>query len=309
MKLILNNRKITLLASIIVLLFIFVPAIGFSTSRPAFCNLCHSMRTEAQALEGSVHKGIGCLSCHQEPGSIGYLKFAISGVSNLKSMVAKQGPLKASVSDKSCNRCHGDISEIVKTKDKISINHQHFNSQGFKCTDCHNSVAHGRLTANKNTPTIDKCLVCHNSKDAAQYPRLFQADKQDTTPWSLTHGKDTIKTHGLGGTKTCQGCHSKNFCTKCHKVEVPHLENFSYDHSQYKNSQSCLTCHKQSFCNDCHKIGMPHPNDWLSKHRKATNQFGESTCNNCHVKYECTECHERHIHPGQGMDGKPIRFF
>lgn len=309
MKLILKNRKIALLILISGLLFVFLPAFGYVASRPGFCTLCHNMKKESEALDKSAHKGIGCLSCHQEPGSIGYLKFAASGVSNLKSIANSSNPLKASVSDKSCNRCHSDISEIIKTKDQISINHQHFTSQGFKCTDCHNSVAHGKLTGKQNVPTIDKCLVCHDSKAAGKYPRLFQADKTSVTPWSVTHSKKSKGSHGIGGTKTCQGCHSKNYCSKCHQTEVPHAENFSYNHGKYKQTQSCLVCHKQSFCNDCHKIKMPHPKDWLPGHIKSVNELGENTCNNCHAKFECTECHERHIHPGQGRDGKPIKFF
>lgn len=266
------------------------------------------MKSRAIALDFSVHKDIGCLACHQEPGMIGYLKFTFKGMSNLKSVFNPPKTIKALVSNKSCNRCHKDISEIVITKDRISISHQHFIASGFKCTDCHNTVAHGELTAKPNYATIDKCTVCHNNEDESKHLGPFLTDKEKITPWSVTHSDNVLKTHGLGGVKNCQGCHSKNFCKKCHKVDIPHSENFTYEHGKLakQEDKSCFVCHdKQLSCNDCHRVEMPHPSNWLPEHRDAAKKLGEKTCSNCHDNRNCILCHERHIHPGQGRGGEP----
>lgn len=303
-----SYKSVLLIAGLSIFLLLFFIGLAFVTSRPGFCNSCHIIRPRAIALNSSPHKGIGCLACHQEPGVIGYVKFTLKGMSNLKSVFNTPKIMRANVSDKSCNRCHSDISEIVITKDEISINHQHFIASGFKCTDCHNTVAHGNLTAKSNYATIDKCIICHNNETTGQYSRLFLADKEKVTLWSITHGDNILETHGVGGIENCQGCHSENFCKKCHKVDIPHSENFTYEHGKLakQEGESCFVCHEeQSSCNNCHKVKMPHSGNWLPEHRSAAIKLGEKICNNCHANRDCTNCHERHIHPGQGRGGKP----
>lgn len=299
-----SRNTIIISAALFILIMLSLSAYG--TSRPGFCKLCHQMRTRSDALDSSVHKGIGCLACHQEPGALGYAGFSIKEFTNFPKVFFKSGNLNASVSDKSCNRCHEAVSEAVLFKDEISISHQHFTSKGYKCVDCHNTVAHGKITARPNYPSIDKCLVCHDNKTAPKYPRLFEADKKGGTPWAVIHGENRMSVHGAGNLKNCQGCHSQHFCRKCHQVDIPHPDDFTFEHGKLsmEPDASCFTCHKPSLCSDCHKTRMPHKSNWLSVHAKQTGLIGEKACLNCHVKYECLNCHERHIHPGQGKDGK-----
>jgi hypothetical protein len=299
------NKKIIIYA-ILFLFLSLLPLSAFVSMKPGFCGGCHALRREADSLKQSTHKNINCISCHQKPGAAGFIEYLLGGAGNFsKWLLRADGTIKADVDDKSCDRCHSQISEIVLTKKGIAVSHQHFTNVGYRCTDCHNTVAHDEAVTNPSFAGIDKCVVCHDGKKVKKYPRLFDADKSGKTSWSVVHGTNKLKTHGAGNLNTCQGCHSRHFCRKCHQVDLPHTPSFTYEHGKLsmEKGATCFTCHKSGLCVSCHRVKMPHPVKWLAKHSSATPKIGEKVCQKCHSKYDCTDCHESHIHPGQGKTG------
>lgn len=289
--------------ALLIAFLVLVPALSFVSTKSQFCGSCHAVKQEVKLLSQSKHKNINCVSCHQKPGAAGFSQFLIRGVGNFSKWVLRSDQaIKANVDDKSCNSCHSQISEVVLTKKGIAVSHQHFTDVGYRCTDCHNTIAHEGAVPQPNFASIDKCVICHNGEKAKKYPRLFDADKNKTTVWAVVHGPDKLKTHGIGNLNTCKGCHSKNFCSKCHKIDLPHDSNFTLSHGKLSMAKeaTCLKCHQQALCNTCHQVNMPHPVKWLAKHSKDTAKTGDKVCVRCHSPADCSDCHEQHIHPGQG---------
>lgn len=297
----------------------------FLSAKPYLCGSCHATKSAALSLQKSKkHSNLTCQQCHVEPGVAGFVSFYIKEISNLGRTLYfwRNESAKSNISDKACNRCHESISEITITKKEdnveIKLSHQHFTDVGYRCVDCHNTIAHGKNVTQPNFVSIDKCVVCHNGKKAGKYPWLFDADKsalaknddnEELTPWAVTHGENRIKNHGFGNLESCKGCHSQKFCNKCHNIELPHSSEFTFEHGKLsmEKDATCFTCHNKKLCVDCHKIRIPHPYNWLANHSKVAAKTDEKTCTNCHSKYDCENCHDRHVHPGQGKDG--VKFF
>jgi len=175
----------------------------------------------------------------------------------------------------------------------------------IKCTDCHNTIAHDQVPPIKNYPTLEKCLSCHNGQTASAKCDLCHRAKAakpslpDRWPWSVTHGPTWRQTHGMGNLNACSACHAKEYCQKCHQIEMPHPYYWKDSHGKVaaKTPTSCTQCHTRSACQNCHQIEMPHPTDWLKNHSSYTRLQGKKLCSNCHYEESCDRCHRQHIHP------------
>ena len=104
----------------------------------------------------------------------------------------------------------------------------------------------------------------------------------------------------------CSTCHSREFCTYCHGVPMPHPADFQKKHGTFgqANPQVCSKCHGGTgvaFCSNCHHgthlnyTQVPNQT-WKQQHPLAVNQVGASGClqgpgGGCHSPTYCALCH------------------
>lgn len=278
-----------------------------TSSYPTFtCNYCHNQ--EVQAWKQSTHKGVSCLTCHKSPKELDLATRAkFNGMIVSYFTGSYRRPIQASVKNEICEKCHRqDVQQTVERK-RIIVRHRDILKNGSRCTDCHNTIAHGKITTNSTYPNMDSCALCHDGKKASKKCDLCHSKKVGPLPtarvgpWWVTHSGTWVKTHGMGDQRTCQACHREDFCVKCHSVSLPHPDGWPFIHGQTARPimNSCRTCHLESFCFSCHQIEMPHPDGFLPRHSKEAKRLGlNKNCYRCHTAVDCDQCHIKHVHPG-----------
>lgn len=221
-------------------------------------------------------------------------------------MYVRVVPLDASVAyveSARCVECHAaTMSQPARGSSGLKISHKDC-AVGRSCTDCHSTVAHGSALPWPRTPTMELCFECHGANGAPAgcdecHVERIPSDRIQTSSFSVTHGSNARKTHGLGAMSSCDPCHGSTKCQPCHGAGVPHGKNFASKHSDSAVAEGarCTGCHVVSFCNGCHRLEMPHPPSFVKEHPAAAAR-DERICKRCHDPRDCTECHERHIHP------------
>lgn len=322
-----SNNKKGLIAALIGVLALFVGIVGFEvvSYRPSFCAGCHS--SDYTAWRKSTHRDTTCYDCHAKRGSLS----AALNKANEYAMVVTwftgryDKPITAFVNNGACLVCHEDRIRFPVAKFGIRMRHSDVIAAGMRCTDCHNTVAHGRATRSPTAPYMDTCTRCHNGGKArtscsvCHFRRTEKIPTVRVAPWAITHGAKWTKTHGMGNLTTCTVCHPRNYCVRCHGLTLPHRRNWPSFHGKAAianskiqpptdKAKSCVGCHFPNFCDGCHRVKMPHPNGFLRIHSREYRRTGKDICMNCHVQDECDECHVRHVHPGKLRDPylKPI---
>ncbi len=294
-----------LLAGIVV--FNVISALG---ALPGFCGLCH--RPSHTAWKASAHADVQCNKCHSGRDAFG----VIAGRVELARMVPAyvttlyRRPITTMVPSDNCLSCHANIKTRTIKSGELRVSHKEILEAGYECDDCHSTTAHGKAALRQNFAELGKCLKCHNNVTASGKCDLchiksntFARVGRLTGSWQVSHSKNWKKTHGMGDISTCQVCHSKVFCGRCHTIELPHSDAWLTTHGgQIKDSlelqRSCDQCHKGALCESCHRIQMPHPKEFLPTHANIVKSNGTGTCYNCHLQEACNRCHAAHIHPG-----------
>ena len=141
------------------------------------------------------------------------------------------------------------------------------------------------------------------------------------------HPPGFSKSHGPSAAASqlsCEGCHSKSYCSDCHGGESKrrfHVSNFVYRHAPeaYGRETDCQQCHNpEVFCRGCHmQAGLSSKGRsnvgyhsavplWLLQHGQAARQ-GLQSCTSCHTQKDCMQCHAqsgRSVNPhGPNFDG------
>lgn len=302
----LQRKSILLLALLAFALLVGASAASIIVNvKPTACSLCH--RTEVDTWKTSTHKGVSCRNCHQRSDALGF----VNGQLNLIRMSAaklagEERPPRARVASGQCLSCHSAIKGRVVDRNGIRMEHASVIKK-TECADCHNEVVHGQAVPLPKRATMDKCTACHKGKgDELLDCQMCHSKRKERLPtsrvgfWATLHGKSWEKTHGMGNLDSCSACHSKAKCSKCH-LQMPHPEGWPSDHGTVAKGdrESCAKCHKkESFCSSCHGIAMPHLDGFLKSHSTTVKKSGVQTCYKCHLKEDCSRCHERHAHPG-----------
>lgn len=300
--------------SLVLLAIVYFNVVGLLGTLPVSCSPCHKQSYDA--WKASSHSGTGCSSCH---GGADVFS-AVSSRLSLARMVPAQltmiykRPVTAKVPSIKCLQCHSDVATKTVQNGLMRVSHKEIISAGYECDYCHSTVAHGKSTVRKNVPEMEKCLGCHNGSAASgacekchiKIDVVGQTDRIAGN-WQTTHGPNWRKLHGMGNLATCQSCHSKLFCNRCHKTELPHSAGWLATHGKEidgsaEAQKSCLQCHKGALCKNCHTMEMPHPKTFLSQHSKIVKKEGTKACYACHFKEACIKCHSFHIHPGIPQD-------
>ncbi|MFH1049713.1 MAG: hypothetical protein V1779_02145 [bacterium] len=182
-----------------------------------------------------------------------------------------------------CKDCHPDIVKDFETKP----HHKY-----VECRTCHlfhkENETMGRMYKNGNAKF---CLLCHESKPFkdSNYPpkiewpshiaKIKSISKLDTKICLDCHSrhihKMELKLRGNPHAGNWKNVHAK----------------FAKKTINGKEKMTCSNCHTKDYCFDCHKLDMPHPEEFLDNHKATVEKKGKKLCENCHSQEFCTQCH------------------
>ncbi|MCG2807003.1 MAG: NapC/NirT family cytochrome c [Coriobacteriia bacterium] len=207
---------------------------------------------------------------------------------------------------------------LSKTKAaKCDLCHQTKKTNFLFCNNCHHGSAskwtydpkvawgtqHAKaVSKNGVTGCLEKChqkkfcLDCHTAKKPV--PTSHKAADWMRKPKDALGGHaDSFKAQP----DACAICHGENapnknkFCFDCHKLEVPHPQDFKKFHSKTGKAQPvvCANCHTfKELCSDCHHKGAVDGKPWISVHGGIVNTGGATSCfEKCHKQDYCVTCH------------------
>lgn len=252
-------KKTAIWATVWLFVFIFILGIGsWYSASASFCSNCHFEKKYIKSWKRSTHKTTNCLACHQEPGVAGYLSeklLMLKRIGIAVDAIQPRSPAAAMTSSSACLQCHENIVNSVVTSNGTRVAHKHIIEKGYRCTDCHNQMAHGKLIKPVRRPTMAECMECHNGKTAFDECNGCHVEriplKKDLSRYAKVRPSNY---------NSCTGCHSTKNCGNCHKTQTPHPRSYFSDiraHSSEASSVGkgeCKVCHKgNNFCEQCHE--------------------------------------------------------
>ncbi len=364
-KLILNSRAKLLIT--LVLSFAVFPLFSYEAlqyiEQPEFCSMCHTMDPYYSSWEKSSHSQVDCYSCHgeaelkldTEDAVKGGEKYTLSrdmlttnkAVKIFGTTVDKMSEYLKVFSDyadkkhkqlaflyemyndpsdrsgrqrawEGCLNCHQGFLFSRSGNDHYG-HFMHAGSGVITCQQCHGNLVHDQ----KTEITRKACLNCHDNK-------LPKPPSHVPDSFKLNHGKDYLIE------KNCSLCHEKGvqepICQDCHKMQMPHPENYREGHIPAIAEigvRTCFNCHQEEIdqnredtaktadskpiekasCSVCHGVKMPHTNNVLKEHTALANRSGLQSCSYCHqtspkqkdMAVACTNCHGMEIPHSQGF--------
>lgn len=210
----------------------------------------------------------------------------------------------------------------------LSFSHQQHLARGIDCTACHPTATSSQSAVDNLLPTELQCRACH-AIDRADPAKLATPTAACTachpgwTPTKLVQ-QTYITPPPL---KFAHARHQQLGCETCHTglrgVDLATT-------LQLPTMASCLSCHKngaeERHCVDCHLaklggliqtqfehgelvpgrdgLGDQHGPGFANNHTQEARQVG-ATCNACHDRSECVECHQGVVKP---TDFHPVNY-
>jgi len=269
----LKNKWVILLIIVGVGIGTFV---GVELSSEAwFCNTCHSMKSEFETWEQSVHKEhhVECKHCHYGPGLMGIVKAKIGGMFQ---MVAEITGSMTNHSPEEVAEHTGmlilpqNIHESPKGKEyAIKAVGVHLDNANYRCRKCHGDIVDGTREQSKKYPntvvinhknhlerevdgvSVD-CVHCHQEivhgyePERRNMPRMVicfechngdTAFKEDCFTCHTTQKNMHLGVTGVGLEEEMPGYMSEEDCTSCH------LEENDYMFSE----ETCVECHDEEY--------------------------------------------------------------
>ncbi|WP_075858745.1 NapC/NirT family cytochrome c [Carboxydothermus pertinax] len=300
--------KKKLLLTLVIAGIILLSALGIGiheTSKPTFCNTCHSMKPYVAAWKTSAHAKTDCMACHRDPGLVGLVKVKLGGLKQVAiELSSKPEPEeikgKADVPNRRCQSCH-DLNKLPGPT-AITFSHElHAGKKGIQCVTCHGDLVHGE----PKTLKMQNCLDCHKEKsgpvscESCHQTKATMKPQNHDSKWLAVHGEAAKK-----DLKSCTTCHTgelgvNKYCNTCHNgLPMPHPQGWLQNH-KVSDVKVCNTCHekpveggKAQTCISCHQVKLPHPATWKKDHGKFTLQNKNVNCYSCHTKTECSSCHK-----------------
>ncbi|TDB39581.1 MAG: hypothetical protein D9V44_01005 [Actinobacteria bacterium] len=284
------------------------------TSSTAVCGACHSMKPYIRALDASPHAAVSCYSCHLQAGAWDYPAFKLAEFGRMYPRAGETTLTRPTslLSAAACLRCHADVGKGTAENNGLRIRHETCAVDGT-CDGCHAAAAHGDAVRWKRSPSMEACVACHLDVQAPAacdscHTLRTTADRLKKAPWATTHATGWSDAHGLDEIRYCRTCHQTEFCVRCHKIALPHGDDFPGRHGvdARKADSTCLTCHdRAAFCDACHQIEMPHPAGFLAEHGTAARGPADARCLACHRQADCSRCHDEHAGASASTSGAP----
>lgn len=281
-----------LITAILVLAFVAVASAAVpvfkATEAPQFCPSCHEMQPYYDAWETGAHKGVACVDCHVDGGTVNHLKHKVVAAKEV--WVHFSGDPRfpqgaALVPDSRCLSCHETIMQSSGPK----FSHKEHAKAGA-CVDCHSESGHQVTTA-----ALAEAGVLKPGAEASTAMVAQAALRSDAAG---------VPTHT---TVTCSKCHdlAKVACSECHEpahdargeCATCHRSGTAWEFS-HPSATDCVTCHAApakhfgADCASCHKPGTPFKGtayshvsgDCATCHAAPAAHNGKVSCATCHKK-------------------------
>jgi hypothetical protein len=282
--------------------------------RPSTCAQCHAGGKYSDSVALSPHEGVECAECHRATGITGPaqdLATYVRWVGVYAGRRTEPEVQAGSVGNDPCLDCHEEIREGTVVRGGVRVRHSDFLEAGWACRECHNSTGHPDVVIEPSSPTMDKCLPCHDGVNASSECETCHTQEVG----SPSHQDELPKVNLTGDAAqgSCYGCHAQADCTSCHGIPMPHPGNWlergqqgNHMREGFANRELCWRCHygeggpsqaNYDFCRQCHDpSGGPHGDNkaWIRRHGvEATGQApGENgMCFACHNDSLCDNCH------------------
>ncbi|PGY15378.1 NapC/NirT family cytochrome c [Bacillus sp. AFS031507] len=338
--------KFMTLALFFIVVFLSLGFTGLkATSSSEFCASCHEMKPEVYTWKASTHSEVDCVNCHTDPGIKQIAKDKADGVirnlRNEEDTTATIIRMPKEIADSACEKCHNISTREFSPSGDIVIPHQQHSDKKIKCTQCHSSVAHGKIADRNMTfktdykkwdsevgtaamadlkftrPTMETCMDCHIARKITT--ECSSCHTTGMVPKSHKKADFKTKTHGLEARLELKDCNS------CHKfMSTAKLEGYEEASTidKYLNQSSTLTnknehtyAKENTFCQDCHKVRPTiHTKTFIGSHGAQASK-NEEKCYTCHDQnrtntasnntVNCSSCHQMK-HLNNWREGHPI---
>ena len=289
-----------------------------------FCVDCH---TKLQPIPTShkaadwLHKDL-TVTTYPDTPAVASAAHAVNAGKSIESCDVCHGP--GGVQAKFCADCHG---MEIPHPDTFKANHvsgrntpalcANCHRQQELCSDCHHEGAKNgvpwttqqhpvTVAATGANPCFEKChedkqfcVQCHTTLSAV--PASHEA-----ADWTRRAAEDQPAKHQVAykeAQDSCDYCHGEGgvtaqFCTNCHKLDMPHPDGFDEAHkadfeaAKYTKAV-CENCHSQYYCDACHHPGSVQQQPWRTYHPDIVKKDGAQPCFECHEPTFCSYCHVR----------------
>ena len=248
--------------------------VGVELSSEAwFCNICHSMKSEYETWEQSIHaeNHVECKDCHYGPGLMGIVEAKIGGMFQLVAETT------GSVTKHSPEDVHEKTGKLLlpqnihtSTKGKeyaIKAHGKAIENANYRCRKCHDDIVTGQREQDKKLP--NRVLINHKN----HLEREVDGVKVDCTDChqEIVHGYMPQR-RNMPRMIICFECHNgetafREDCQNCHTTqknmhlgvggvgveeEIPGLMvdqdcvDCHYEENDYRfNEQVCVDCHEE----------------------------------------------------------------
>ncbi len=245
------------IAVVAITVFVLIPA--YIATRPAFMERYPSTEVQYESWTTSVHAQVNCQSCHIPPNTAAQAGYSLRMVGQfyLQALPISQNPdLLKTPGDPACSSCHIDLRAVSPSGD-LNIPHKaHVDELKIACIECHEFLVHETNPQGEHTPTMERCLKCHDGKTAKDECEACHNEKgaplsHKATDWKIIHPDKQQE-------EDCESCHkwTENWCAQCHSTRPrSHAVDWRATHRDaVKQHRSCEACHEGSFCEKCHGL-------------------------------------------------------
>jgi hypothetical protein len=226
------------------------------------------------------------------------------------------------------DRADAPFSPVVYPPQRLPLifSHAKHAARGTTCAQCHPGAATSRSAIDNLIPTEAECRGCHAiDRNDPQKAATPVAACVGCHP-GFVPGQPVERIYVMPSTiKFDHSAHAKSTCESCHgdmrKVELATTRDLP-------TMASCLTCHtdgsEQRRCTTCHfaaigglmetkfphgqlvprqtGLGDEHGPLFERDHKQQARRL-DATCNACHAKSECVECHQGVVKPVEFHQG------
>lgn len=312
-----RRRRAAVVVVTVVLLLAAAVVFDAVTASPRFCGSCHSMEAREASWSVSPHVVVSCVTCHEEPrpwyakpvtlyerGALlaRDVRWELGGRS--RTATGGAGAPSHEVEDVVCLQCH-DSNRRATSGFRIRIEHAEHAERNGSCLSCHIDTAHPHGVS-VPISLMERCFNCHGTAEQPKasaecgvchpsgYEVLPQSHKDAV--WQERHGAIA-----LAEPQQCDMCHTKESCTDCHGLEMPHPDTWARGQKGHasiaqRERATCARCHteKPDLCSMCHhKSYDPSKGDWIKQHFIEVRRKGTTYCFECHSPVYCVQCHVR----------------
>jgi hypothetical protein len=320
-----TSRRGVAVAAVAVLAAVAVVAVPLlATMDAGFFSRYHLLERRYVNLEGSVHEGIGCRTCHETaPVANG-----MALVADFYRSLVMTEPLPAYFEfgpprREACLACHADdwSSETSRTARIPHPAHQRVSSETRDCVGCHKWTAHLEtvMQKHKTMPFSGVCVAygCHvGTKQTKQCFDCHHVLHEDSEQWVARH---PAVVRATGENACLEACHQVAQCQLCHttgerpkftgltieigmkEIEKLHVRDDwtarFHGTEALKDEKRCLLCHvTQAECAECHRERPRFhgsTSTWMGRHKNSTKRVDDPRCLICHDRVWCEDCHKQ----------------